>query len=131
MNETLQNALAEILIKATETAEVAGAFVVAELPDVVQQLLMWKMVESIAMCLVGVLILIPSAVLLYRGITSKIPYFDQNDEPTAKMALTIIGGLAAILPGGFGFAALNLDWLQILIAPKIYLIEYAASLAGK
>ncbi len=38
--------------------------------------------------------------------------------------LLMLGGAVAT-PAGFALALNNLEWLQILVAPKLYLLEYA------
>ena len=44
---------------------------------------------------------------------------------TFGMAWFVVAGVSF-----FGFTK-NLDWLQIWIAPKVYLLEYASSLLSK
>lgn len=124
MNEELQKALAEIITGALQTAEQAEAFVLAEMPDVVQQLLAWKMVQSLVYCVFGLLCFITIA--LYWRWAAKIleraneEYFDDHVAIGGLMGTVVL-----VLIGGF---AVNLTWLQIWLAPKVYLIEYAASL---
>ena len=43
MNEQLQNALVDLITKVTSGMDTATAFLAGELPDVVQQLLRWKL----------------------------------------------------------------------------------------
>ena len=47
MNEQLQNALVNLLTKVTSGMDTATAFLSAELPEVVQQLLVWKLAPKI------------------------------------------------------------------------------------
>lgn len=116
MNEQLQNALADILIKATETAEKAGEFVLTELPDVVQQLLWWKFAESVLLTLIGFAVL--PAVFFVRRKYSEDSSFDE-------VFFWIVASMPCVVAVILIF---HLGWLQILIAPKVYLIEYAAEL---
>lgn len=46
MNEQLQNALADILIKAAQTAERAGEFVLTELPADAHALALWAVWDT-------------------------------------------------------------------------------------
>lgn len=122
MNEELRKVLTEIL----NGALTAKDFILAELPEVVQQLLLWKFWLSITYNVVGISISILSIVLarkLYK-------YIDGIESNTYDMdgvkwfsVLVLIPTIPALVEG------LNLTWLQIWVAPKIYLIEYAASLA--
>lgn len=122
MNDDLQKALAVILQKTTHAAETGAAFLQAELPEVIRQLLMWKAVQSFiwfALALTACVILFRKSREYFKA--HKVGSFDGFD---------LVGGLAAIGSGlTFVIAMLSTAWLQILIAPKVYLIEYAARLA--
>lgn len=126
MNEELQTALAEIITTSLQTADAAKDFVLAELPDVVHQLLMWKMMESFLVFLTSVFFFMTwywVRLFLKKGI--KKYSFEKESLP--------IGTAMATVPSVIiGFLVLTesrgMDWLQILIAPKIYLLEYAANL---
>lgn len=120
MNETLQNALAEIILAALENAEAAKEFVLAEMPDVVQQLLVWKAAQSLLM--LALTLLFFSAPLFAR----KIAIANDGDSFDQMMAM-VLGGIGGMIIGSLP-ARYALDWLQIWLAPKIYLIEYAADL---
>lgn len=121
MNDQLQTALADIIGKTTNAISTGVSFLQAELPDVIHQLLMWKAVQS------GVFF---AALLLLFALgvwsASKVFRHGQKEGYGAEAF--------AMFPGAFAAGCLiavfhNLAWLQIIIAPKVYLIEYAASLA--
>ena len=121
MNEELQKALAALLAKTTSAAEAGASFLQAELPEVIQQLLMWKAVES------GVHFLLAAIAtgLLVWGAKRFWQWCRAEDSYMESLVM-----LPAIAASVFAVIAMSsLDWLQILIAPKVYLIEYAASLA--
>lgn len=156
MNENLQQALADVLIAATETAGQAKDFVLAELPDVVQQLLMWKMTVSLLWFAVWMLLALASYFVYRRAAMWHQRTPKLSEEQTARLAdlqargfyrrscsedreVNALRGKIAVgwlrfipLATGVFFVMVGLancmDWLQILIAPKVYLIEYAASL---
>ena len=127
MNEQLQESLAVLIEKSAQGVEAGAAFLSAELPDVVHQLLIWKasvsalsMVACIALCWV-----------IYKFNAAQFRYWkkvfsdscsDWSEHPELMMN---IGQVLLLIPVTTLFST---DWLQILIAPKIYLIEYAASL---
>lgn len=46
----------------------------------------------------------------------------------AKGVVVAVSSIAAFIAAAGFFVFVNLKWLQILVAPKVYLIEYAASL---
>lgn len=127
----------------TSTTSDAAAFLVAEIPDVIQQLLMWHAVESLAWFLPG-LLLIAAPWFVYwrwggRGKPTEPAYNGAaRYEPTFTHHYTgeidgdAIGALCifGLVTSGLGFTLVmnNLEWLQILVAPKLYLLEYARAL---
>jgi hypothetical protein len=125
----LEKALADILTKTTAGIEKGVEFLNAELPEVINQLLIWKAAEALVFMIIFVCV--GCGLLLLSKYMSK--YAKQNvddwtEEDRAfygamQWAVCIIGivvTIAAILS--------NREWLQIWLAPKIYLIEYAAQL---
>ena len=122
MNEQLQNALAEIITSALENAEAAKGFVLAELPDVVQQVLAWHFAVSLIWFVLGAVTL---AFLAWAWISPRGAYRRCVGDEFGEI-FVVAGTLAGLMVGLLG--VLNITWLQIWLAPKVYLIEYAASL---
>lgn len=123
MNEELQQALAEMITSSVAVAGDALAFTKEQLPEVVQQLLVWKMTLSIVWFSIGLLFLIASVVLLYKSnlMDSNIEYDDDINVGVAAISSVLVCiGIPSVV--------CNLAWLQIWLAPKVYLIEYAANL---
>ena len=118
MNEQLQNALAEILGKTLNGIDAASSFVVAELPDVIQQLLMWYAIKGFLLFAVGIT-LIPMYYKFCRW-----AYVKSENNPDSIPVFLVF----SCIPFGATLFLFNLDWLQIIIAPKIWLIEYASEL---
>lgn len=120
---TLESSLVSI-IQSVQTGVQAGVtFLSAEIPDVLRQLLMWKMVNAL---IYGVLFFILTTVSLC------ILRKTHKAEPMeADHPLLAIGWLVSLASAAV-FLFLSVDKflvsLQILIAPKVWLIEYAASL---
>lgn len=146
----LDEALARLINRSIDAAEsVAGdisqttgdaaAFLVAEIPDVIQQLLVWHAIESLLWFLPGIL-LIAAPWFAYwcwggRGEPAE-PYYGETRyvetfthdrrgdiDQDGVFALVLGGGIATVV--GFTLLLNNLEWLQILVAPKLYLLEYA------
>lgn len=140
MNEQLQKSLAQVIEQATSGVQAGVSFLSAELPDVIHQLLMWKMVESLAMCIAGFVI---ASVMTYffikhSGVGAKT---NESDSRWRTHRATLTHGedgdiapwipvtvIVPVLTALLCASLVNLDWLKIWIAPKVYLIEYAASL---
>ena len=121
MNEQLQKALGELLDKSLNAVD----FMVSELPEVVQQFLIWKMWESLIWFIFGIFIL--SAIIIVNKKTwPKVWKLTcEHEAPVflANVFLSVFAFLFALIE------CFNITWLQILIAPTVYLIEYATSLS--
>lgn len=131
MNEQLQQSLAAILDKTVSGVEAGAAFLQAEIPDVVHQLLVWKMAQAgievifLAFCIYSYIWFFGFYKRQEEGSIWKNGY---NGPDVPAMAVFTIGGFSSI----FGATVIFYDistMIQIWLAPKIYLIEYAASLA--
>jgi hypothetical protein len=117
MNEKLQEALAEIINLTLQGKD----FAIEQAPDVVSQLLAWNMVCSLILSAIGIIMLILTAVFLKKVIPAfgKGGWVYDNDLEGVPILVVGIALMVAIL-----IISSNLDWIQILIAPKVYLIEY-------
>jgi len=139
MNEELQKALADVINKASSGIDTASDFIMAELPEVVQQAMTWYMVESLIYFTICVIMTLSSyKVIKYQR---SLFYDDEgNLAPWCKgymstsaeydisvVGITILDIVASVVAICF---ASNITWLKIWIAPKLWLIEYAAKLAG-
>lgn len=125
MNEELQNQLSVILQGVINTADSTSAFLIEEIPDVIQQLLMWKMCESLISCLLlpTILVIIFFYKERYTKVCSKLMNHEERYIPEAVISPMFLGMFTL-----GGLCELNITWLQIWVAPKIYLMEYASSL---
>lgn len=121
MNEELQAAVTEI-INSTISAK---DFLVGQLPDYVEQLLMWHAVYSLVTCILGFLLAAAICyvdVRIYRYMKSH--EFEDWQRCDAYLGMAI-GSVVLMVPA---MLMVNITWLKILIAPKVWLVEYAASL---
>ena len=114
MGEKLQETLTEIL----QGVLSAKDFVLTELPDVVEQLLVWKFCIHLILFSTGIMLVVVS---YYGAKKLWISLKGSRDEMCIIFMLIPASG-------GVLMVCANLKWLQIWLAPKIYLIEYAARL---
>lgn len=120
--DTLQASLATIIQKATTGVEAGVNFLSEQMPDVIHQLLMWKLTESLFLVVSSIIVV----VLWIYGLKKAK---EHNSWDSWGIPVVMIGGTASI-GACIMFFIYSLKSLQIWLAPKIYLIEYAANLLG-
>lgn len=123
MNEQLEAALVEIINRAVSGYDASISFLSEQLPDVVSQLLIWEFTHNFIIFLLS-LGALGIAYYLSRKIMNNKEFFDGHQAPPATLVAILAWFVGAIV-----FSLLvNFTWLKILVAPKLYLIEYAATL---
>ena len=129
MSEKLQEAMAEIITKAVSSVEAAGSFIVEQTPDVIKQLLTWKLTEALFFVGLGVVIGLLSIPFFklgkYFGAQGRIDNNNDDVQCFLFYALTCI----CVFIGIVMFFVNMHTVLYIWMAPKVYLIEYASHLA--
>lgn len=126
-------AIASALEAALRAAETTGTFVVEQAPDVIQQLLLFSTVKfgviaAAATC--GSIIAGISAGKLFSA-ADKLAENSEKYYATADDFGEFWAGLflvAASIVLGAAAACNSLSFLKITLAPKVWLLEYAASL---
>jgi hypothetical protein len=129
MDQVVLDKAESLLLRAIEGIETSGEFVIDQAPEVINELLRWHTIESLIYFSSGILLILlfPIAFyLLHKEVQrrkARAPY----GEPEVMYAIfSPILGFAEIM--AIIVILENLEWLQILIAPKLYLLEYAAKL---
>lgn len=120
MNEQAQKILADLLQKASNGIDSAVSFSQAQIPDIIHQLLMWNAVSSAAIQAFCILVIIACVYLMF------LSWNKVDDDDFLLLPMLIESGV--VISSIFVFFN-YFDWLKIWLAPKLYLIEYAASLA--
>lgn len=123
--DKIQDPLTEALLSIINSVGNAKDFVLAEIPDVIQQLLMWHFCRSLIWFLLGVSMCVGMIVITKKCIKHWDGIIEEMDD---AVILPIIFVYAPLVITSILVTALNTTWLQIWIAPKVYLIEYAANL---
>ena len=143
MNEQMQQALIKIIEKANSGVDASINFLGDQLPDVVHQLLTWGLLSSVVACFVCVLVVMAGAITLkktfsaiesakdkkqtnwaYYIYSSGIPGSTEGEAFTLILLSIVLSGISIIV-----FVGNMFDALKIVFAPRIWLIEYAATLA--
>ena len=114
----LQQRAEDVLLDLVNKAAEIGSAAVDEIPLVVQELLTWKAAESLLLCL-GAVTLWLAAYILGRKTLTHIDDIQDGIIPIGFILLMVSVG---------AFFMFSLDWLQIWLAPRVYLLEYAANL---
>lgn len=145
MDPDTQAALTEFIGKINNGLDETVAFGQQQSPDIIQQLLMWHFIESLiyfSLCLILSAMAIGALVYIWTRkptpiLKTEIRYnykkYEQNfwfDSDGDRNDYSVIGsfivGTALLFPFAIMFG--HLDWLKIWLAPKLYLLEYAADL---
>ncbi len=128
MNDQLQKVLADIITRVTSGADAAIQFGKEQIPEVLKQLLIWNFTFSFLVWFSATAIIVGYVIWML----TKFKWWQSNkakttrDQDSMYTAITIIWGVITFIMV-FVFWS-NLDWLKIWVAPKLYLLEYAASL---
>lgn len=125
MNEQLQQAITKMIEKALNGLDAGAEFLAGEIPDVVMQLMMWHGVYNLLMMVIGVVL-----VILWCVVEQKIYKRMAACEavPHDWVVYILMGSIPRCVAAAVCYSMINLEWLKIWIAPKVWLIEYAASL---
>lgn len=137
MNEqtpTIQNTLEQALIKSIDGIQKTGTELVEALyqqaPEVVEQLLLWHGIEALIQFIVGILCLL--LIFIHYKIACKV--YEKNGvsewgDSFGYWLPTVVSGILVLaLSLGTMIDLINLKWLKIWLAPKVYLLEYLADL---
>ena len=117
---TLPEALAKIIDKSINAIDAGVNFLSEQIPDVIHQLLLYNLVWSLIWWIVGLIGMIISVSTAFYVCKSEKWHADETGAVcTAMLGLFLVSTLTF---------ATHWDWLQIWLAPKIYLIEYATNL---
>ena len=130
MNEQLAEKATEALHLIITGAVATQEFVLEQAPDVVRQLLAWRFTASlIGFC---ASLLIPLAVIAASWTVARKMWrkFSGEEWDEARFAIGAVATAATVIASVVALCAAPAccDWLQIAIAPKVYLLEYAANL---
>lgn len=123
--ETLQASLVNIINQATTGVQAGMNFLSEQMPDVIHQLLVWKLTQNLFWFVILSIFTILLFTFCYKMIKAGQKKKDYNADGYyfAGFMIGIVGCGTLIA----SLVSIN-EALLIWLAPKIYLIEYAAKL---
>jgi hypothetical protein len=141
-NDELNAVLIGAVHKTVDVFDTAAEFLAAQAPEVLEQLLMWNLVSSLMSFVTGIVVLyaLQHFVRKYSGRGARLNPDSEyckdhkqtltHDENGNICPRTLLTFTVVAIAGSVAFAAVvnNMDWLQILVAEKIWLLEYAAKM---
>jgi len=119
----LNDELAALINKSLAGADAAASFLQAQLPDVIHQLLVWHAVSSFLSQALSVAWFIGLVLWVKAGTKNKGMGALHEEWLAGTIGVGFVGSIVFILVFFYNF-----DWLKIWLAPKIYLLDYVASL---
>lgn len=141
MNEKANEVLAQLMQRALDGVDAAVDFSQQQIPEVVEQLLTWHLVESLVIGILSAATLPVWAYILYRfrpgqkinpdydycSNTKFNLFTDENNDPDPRIVFVAVVSLV-VVTCFFSGASDLLTACKIWLAPKLYLLEYGASL---
>jgi hypothetical protein len=127
MNEELQSAITSLISGVLSSADKAGDFLAGELPVYLSQLITWYGVYNFILFIIGLVLFIVLAIVDYKIGKRMLGVWDGYDFFSCYL---IAGSVARLVVYFTPLVLMNLTWLKIWIAPKVWLLEYMATLGG-
>lgn len=124
MNEQANKALSELIANAAGGLNGAIEFSKQQIPEVVNQLLTWNLISS-ALTQVVCLAIIALYLLSFKRAAA---LSEDYGNPYSIAATVFLPAGAGVACSALLIFCISFDWLKILVAPKLYLLEYASHL---
>lgn len=147
VQETLEGAVVHLIDKSIAGLDTAVDFLSAEMPVYIEQLLMWYALRGATAALLCLVITLVGLAMLHKvnkGYTAYKSITDEEREthtqewftedyckcadPSLKAVLYIVGGALLFMLGVIGVFSNIWEPLQIMVAPHVWLVEYATEL---
>ena len=136
MDKQLEGALTGIINKAVSGVDASIAFLSAELPDVVTQLITFNVAAQYVYITLWLVVLVMYAVFIHKITTAEKPepheenwVYDRYGSVQEYIYMVTLFATAAPLFASVRIIIEGIELLKLTLAPKIWLIEYAANLA--
>lgn len=123
MNEQANKILVDLLQKASNGIDTAVSFSQAQLPDIIQQLMVWR-AAAYGLRIFTMLLFFIACVFLFKKSLKWHESYDKEHLGFFGIVFTVLIGLFLV----FGILENIGNALQLWLAPKVWLIEYASEL---
>ena len=127
MKSETDKQIAEILKKGLEVAEKSGNFVIEQAPDLVKQLITYKTIETSICVLIEITLMyliFRYFKYLYKKNNENSDFLYDNEFHFGGITITFVLSILCF----FAFICDISNLIQLIFAPKIYLLEYIAQL---
>lgn len=133
MNEQLQMELTKIITNINKGTESVWEIVNKQTPDIINQLLWWYGIWNFMLFIISISLLVIVPFCFYKLSLkiikiekSKAEENDKSDSPACMFytGFMIISGVLSLV---FICNYINLTWLKIWLAPKVWLLDYIIS----
>ncbi|MEQ9723982.1 hypothetical protein ABQG65_22910 [Yersinia alsatica] len=125
MSEQTNKIISDLLLKASNGIDSAVTFSQAQMPDVIEQLMRWKMASYGLRVFTCILLL----ALMCFFIRRSWQWYEGYEKETAGFVGLLLSGAITLISLLVLFANVG-NAIQLWFAPKVWLIEYAADLIG-
>jgi membrane-associated HD superfamily phosphohydrolase len=128
--DNMNRALGLLIDKVSSGMDAATSFLAEQIPDVLHQLLLYNFVVNLLWTILGTVILIVVVVLWFLFVKEAVKKYDEeeDDDYISGIVITTIIGIVICFADIYGILSDHFGWLEIWLAPKIWLIEYATQL---
>jgi hypothetical protein len=129
---TLKQTAEGLLVKLINSATTAADFLADEIPKVIKELLLWKSIYYAAKVLFGIGLGLAAWYLLQYIIHQHKKWKNKSTRPSDQYYdgewWFLLFGVVPLAGASFWNLSYFWNFLQIMLAPRVWLIEYAASL---
>ena len=128
MNEQAENVLAELMQRLLNGIDATAEFSQQQIPEILEQLLLWRFSSSAISFIFGLFLASLTTCLLIKKVIPiakkemNKPWLERNE--VCNFVLPFLCICLYVM----SFCFISFTWIKIWIAPKLFLLEYGASL---
>lgn len=131
--EALDKAVANLVQFSTDKGAKLVDWLYEQAPDVVEQLLVWHFAESLIVFAICFFFIAVYPFFLYKTAEKlyvKLDVPEMGNDFNFWFPVGLISVITFTVSQFFSWVSINLSWLKIWLAPKVYLLEYITRIAS-